>query len=188
MVKTGYENMDVNIYSNAAAKYLPAKIKYLFIAESPPAFYNLLPEKYFYFEKINGDGLFYTLIKAIYDKDIVKGIDAKTKYLSKLKKDGIFLIDTVEYPINKTIIDNKINNNQREEIIKNNKPVFENRIKSFISEGHIDSDTKCILIKETVYNQYKNYNLLYVMNSSVIIFPRYIKDRDVISGIQQLIE
>ncbi|GAH43980.1 unnamed protein product [marine sediment metagenome] len=103
MYKTGFENMDTSIYWNAAKKYLPTCIKYLFIAESPPAFMGDKPDRYFYFQEIPGaDSLFYTIVKAIYNKDFVKNVHLRTDFLKCLKKDGFFLLDAVEYPINKT--------------------------------------------------------------------------------------
>ncbi len=63
----GFENIDTNIYKVYQKKYLPAKIKYLFVAESPPAFKGHTPTAYFYFDNIpKADLLFYTLMKALY--------------------------------------------------------------------------------------------------------------------------
>lgn len=182
-----FQNIDTNIYKLFREKYLPVKINYLFVAESPPAFKGQAPIAYFYFDEVpKADSLFYTIIKAVYDLDFDKYLHNRVDTLSRLKKDGYYLIDAVEYPINKSKSWIDIPNVDREKIITDNKKHFESHVNQLIKGGHIDNNTKTILIKETVYNNYRDHSSLNVINDKHIGFPKYIKDRQTIEAIRQL--
>ena len=182
-----FSDFDTSIYWNAAKKFLPEKIKILIVAESPPAFNNDYPTSYFYFSECpKADLLFYTIIKAIYNIDFQKGIDDRIKVLEQFKNDGYFLIDSVDYPINKDRNGNKISNKLREKIINNNKREFLNRIKYFQDCGIINKQTKIMLIKATVFHQLKD-SFNNIMNKTPIRFPNYVKDRVVIQDIRELL-
>jgi len=186
---SGFQNMNTSIYKTHREKYLPEKIKWLFVAESPPAFKGEIPQAYFYFPEIpKADSLFYTIIKAIYKIDFEKHVHNRTEILTQFCKDGYYLIDSVDYPINKDRQFNDINNNLREFIIGKNIEAFDNHIASLIQFGNINEMTKTILIKETVYNQHFNNPLLKVANDTFIGFPQYIKDRKMIKSISEIIE
>jgi hypothetical protein len=188
-MNTSFRNIETKIYKQHQHNYLPTKIKYLFVAESPPAFEGESPKAYFYFPEVpKADILFYTLIKAIYDLDFIKYVDSRTEILKRFQSDGYYLVDAVPYPINKTKVWEDVPNSKRQEIILANKNLFEASIKELISSNKIDSTTQTILIKETVYNVYFESKLLRVINDDVIKFPRYIKDRSTIEKIQKLIK
>jgi len=95
-------------YEKCAEKYLPDKIKYLLIAESPP--YNLTKEgkiRYFYCKTATeGDALLINTIKSIYSVEKYRG-SYKEACLKQIQSDGFFLIDAVEYPINQFNKDKK---------------------------------------------------------------------------------
>ncbi len=186
---TGFENMDISIFKNASSEYLPKVIKYLLIAESPPAFSNSKPEKYFYFSDFPGaDLLFYSVIKAIYDHDFVKGIDDRKTHLRKFAEDGYFLIDSVDYPINKTRAGNDVSNSVRERIILSNKFRFMKKLKRLANEGVINLDTHVILIKETVYNVYSGCSFLSVINEKPLHFPSYVKDKRFANDLRSILK
>lgn len=184
---SGFQNMDTSVYKTHREKYLPAKIRYLFIAESPPAFKGDQPIAYFYFPEIpKADSLFYTIVKAIYNIDFEKHRDNRTKILDQFYKDGYYLIDSVEYPINKNRQFVDIDNSDREIIISNNSLRFNNHIQELTQKGHIDKATKTILIKETVYNQYYQTPNLNTANKGFIGFPQYVKDRNMIKAVREI--
>jgi len=177
----------MNLYRKASEKYRPEKIKVLFIAESPPFFESEDKRSYFYFENNPGkDMLFATLMKACYGIDYTKNKGNKIKLLKRLMDDGIFLIDSVKYPINRDERQ-ETSNKKREEIIQNEIPNLLNELNKL----HIGSETKIILIKETVFNslysmlKQRGYN---VLNKDKIGFPRYHKDKDVVKEIRNLLE
>jgi len=180
--------MDTTIYKQNRGKYLPKKIKYLFIAESPPAFKGEKPTSFFYFDNVpKADLLFYTLIKAVYNLDFRKSTNNRIQVLQQLQNDSFFLLDAVDYPINKNEDWSNITNKERESIIMQNIDNFEKAISELINSGNICNNTKTILIKETVYNCYKNHKSLNVINKDYISFPRYVKDINVIKCLKQYI-
>lgn len=184
-----FKNIDTEVYRVSRLKYLPTKIKYLFIAESPPAFRGESPIAYFYFDNVpKADSLFYTLVKAIYDLDFDKTKNDRREILSRLRDDGYYLIDTVDYPINKTRNWIHVADIERERIIMKNKMKFEAHLNSLIEQGHVDNLTKAILIKGTVFNVYSKHRKLKVLNHQIIGFPSYIKDKRVIESIRPLLE
>ena len=82
--------VNIDIYRNAARKYLPNEIRFLIIAESPPWFRD--PEKmaYFYFEKCPDNEMFFaTLIKGILGTNYSKLETRKRKLLLELRDYGI---------------------------------------------------------------------------------------------------
>ena len=186
---SGFQNMDTTVYKTHREKYLPERIRYLFIAESPPAFKGHKPTAYFYFPSVpKADSLFYTIVKAIYNIDFEKHKDDRTKLLTQFCKDGYYLIDSVEYPINKNTKFVDIDNSVREIIIRNNSVRFNSHIRGLIQKGHIDKTTKTILIKETVYNQYSQTANLSIVNKGYIGFPQYVKDRNTIELIREILK
>ncbi|MEM2102127.1 MAG: hypothetical protein QXM22_01270 [Candidatus Bathyarchaeia archaeon] len=79
--------------------YKPSKIKFLLVAESPPAF-----EGYFYLDSATGrDYLFKETMKAIglfpEDKRMQRGFD-KRPLLKEFQRRGFFLIDVSYKPVN----------------------------------------------------------------------------------------
>jgi hypothetical protein len=183
-----FKYVDTNIYKKYREKYLPPMIRHLFIAESPPAFRGMTPEAYFYFHFVpKADTLFYTLIKAIYNLDFEKHSHTRTDILSRFANDGYYLIDAVEYPINKNSSWHNVSNVERQRIIKTNQPIFDAHLHTLIAKGSLAASTKSILIKETVFKSYHNHALLNVQNRISIGFPQYIKDRKMIELIRELL-
>lgn len=170
---------DINTYKDAADKFLPDKIKVLFIAESPPA-----NGSFFYFKLSKQEILLATVTTAVLGDG--KGYtrnDSKIEFLKTLKDKGYFLIDAVDYPINTT------DNRNRELIIQKEVDNLIDRLKEL--ENKIDGYTKIILIKKSVFNilnntlKQKGYNIL---NKAKIDFPKYYNNRDTIKEIRNLLE
>lgn len=146
---------DIEIYKKAASYYCPEKINYLFILESPsyPTNETLLfffltstPSKY--------DTLFKLFIRALYDMKYGK-TDDKDKLLNKFKNDGYFLIDAVEYPINKDINGNDLKDDEsiRKIEIRKNKQNLLDRLNELKDKNIITENTKVILIKKYVFEE-----------------------------------
>lgn len=160
-------------YDDAAEKYkpeLPNKIKYLFIAESPPHKLTKAGDvRYFYKEKISDkDSLLKYTVEGIFSKKY----DASKKgfWLTKLKKKGYFLIDAVEYPINQFENDSE----KRDRHVKINFNNLIERIEKLKEDGIFDKNTKIILIKKNIYEilgddlKEKGFN---VLNEKLLPFP-----------------
>ena len=172
---------NINKYKEAAEKFLPEKIKVLFIAESPPA-----NGAFFFFKFSKQEILLTTITTAIlgdgkgYSRD-----DPKIEFLNILQERGYFLIDAVEYPINTT------RDRNRELIIKQETDNLIDRLKDLERQNKIDGNTKIILIKKSVFNVLNNslkqigYNIL---NKVKIDFPKYYNDRDTIREVRNLLE
>jgi hypothetical protein len=177
-----FENMDTSIYCLAAQPYCPDYVSYLFVAESPPAFEDLLPDKFFYFLNTHGaELLFSTIIKAVFDIDYNRNPQRKHELLLQFRDAGYFLTDSVSYPIN------NIPTGQRLSIIQKNIPALQLRIQLLTEQGKINEETKTILIKETVYNALHNVGFLNVINTETVHFPRYVRDVRTIEQIRALI-
>lgn len=91
----------MNDYLIKRNKYLPKEIKAIFILESPPYHQDcdLCPEDRPYFYNENGnlnETLFSAFMEAINYKP-----ENKIEGLDKFQKIGLFLMDAVDYPINK---------------------------------------------------------------------------------------
>ncbi len=174
-------------------KYKPEEIKVLFIAESPPAVKEGGKMSYFYLEDNPGsEVLFATLVEALYyekyrkDKKNKEELSNKKKeLLNKLKKDGYFLIDAVECPINKDEKGKGIPDKKREKIIKDKISELLKELERLISH-----ETKIILIKNSVFNvlhsvlKEEGYN---VLNETKIAFPVY-NCQDVVNEIRRLLK
>lgn len=175
---SGFQNMDTSVYKIPREGYLPPKIKYLIVAESPPAFIGEKPKAYFYFPDVpKADSLFYSLVNALLDFKFEKYIHNRIQVLNKFKENGFYLVDIVDYPINKDRSNIDIDNFTRNLLIRKNRKQFENHLKTLIDRGHMDNDTKALLIKETVYSEYSKHPLLNVINKNYIGFPSYVNDR-----------
>jgi hypothetical protein len=182
-----YSKMDTSIYWNSAKKYIPLKINILFIGESPPAFKNDHPVAYFYFADCpKADSLFYSITKAIFNIDFNKKKDNRELILRNFANNNYFLIDAVEYPINKDLSWRNVSNKEREKIINSEQHNFFKKLECLKCLEFVDKTTKVILVKETVYNSYKN-KIKNILNKDYIEFPKYIKDRDFIHEVRNLL-
>ena len=178
-------NIDLSMYRNQAEKYMPDKIKVLFIAESPPAPDKNGRRSYIYFDTAKQEILLTTLTTAVFgDGNCFTKNDIKSDFLNRLKDEGYFLIDTVEYPIN------SIKGKNREPIIREESEKLLVRLNELKHRNKIDSSTKIILIKVSVFNalhrllKEHGYNIL---NSKKIDFPKYYNDRDVVNEIRRVL-
>jgi hypothetical protein len=86
-------------YKEARLKYKPDKIKFLLVAESPP----MNPESYFYFENMTkNDGFYLEIINTLYCRERLAPKflrENKQLFLNCFKRDGFYLIDACEKPI-----------------------------------------------------------------------------------------
>lgn len=172
-------------YKKYSKKFLPKKINVLFLTESPP-----FPKKdiksYFYFSEYlpQRDLLFQLIIKVIYDYNFRQG-DNKIKYLNMLKKDGYYLVDSVNYPIDLDKNGNKVNDVEKNNVIEEGKRKF---IKG-LEKMEVSKNTKIILIKENIYRLYNNFlseKGFCVINEDKINFPFWY-DYDFINEIRYLL-
>lgn len=176
-------------YESASRKYLPKKIKILFVAESPPHYEDEDSAQYFYFEKvIKAELLFYTLIKAIYDVEFKKSNHSKTEYLKKLKTDEFYLMDTVSYPINKDIDGEKTSDKRREKEIRKNVENFKQSYNTLKNHGHITEKTRLILIKKTVFNELYDFFKVQTLNNTYIPFPGHVYDNTTVKRIKEVLK
>jgi hypothetical protein len=78
----------------AAAKYKPAHIRLLLVAEAPPC----TLDRYFYFEDVQQhDSLFRYVYRGLFDE--APSREGKAECLAKMREAGVFLIDVSEEPI-----------------------------------------------------------------------------------------
>jgi len=150
-------------YEKEAMKYKPDKIKYLFIAESPPKQNEGDELRYFYFEKVAiRDSLLRSIVEVIFSKDYKN--KEKRFWLNKLKEEGFFLIDAVEYPIN-----HLPEGKGRNDHLIQNFPDLIQKIKNLV-----EKDTKIILIKKNIFlllfEKIKSYGFN-VINTEMLDFP-----------------
>lgn len=110
----------ISVFVQARKKYLPDKVKLLFITEAPPT-----PDRqrYFYFEQVKqGDSLFLEMIKVLFPEEVaafetVKALRAeKVHFLERFQSMGFHLIHAADTPLPDTTA------TQRRNIYKNNLP------------------------------------------------------------------
>ena len=156
---------------NLAKPYLPTKIKFLLIAESPPK----NQRNYFYYiEKDQGNYCFFqNVMLAASDIKYRGDIEEKKKLLSQICEKGCFLIDAKETPIEE---------NAKREILKARTRLF-NRLIEFNGKGKINSDTKIVLIKNLVCELLKkpleeDNNIIFDKSTGVqcVPYPRFFTD------------
>jgi hypothetical protein len=87
-------------YEELRERYRPTRLRYLLIAESPPD-PGEGERRFFYSPTLTIDNLYRSVAEAIYgERDDVDTRD-KPAVLERLREDGFWLIDAVEYPVNK---------------------------------------------------------------------------------------
>lgn len=161
--------MVVNEYDRNRQKYLPPKVRILFIAEAPPEDRS----RFFYFENVKShDALFINLVRILYPEyqsehgSTVNDIRAnKPMILETLKADGYFLIDALSEPISL-----KLSSKERERLITSRKRTILEAIKKLKPEVGV------ILIKSTVNNGLRAYLVeqgVNVLNGNSVPFPSY---------------
>lgn len=136
-----YGTVDRSNYEAARLKYLPERIRYLLLAESPPRDLT----RFFYFENVwKGDYLFLETMKVLYPS---RGLGAKlirskkAQFLRQFKGDGFFLIDAVELPLG------KISGSQKVERIREAAPSLLGRLRELLA-GH---NPEVVLISVPIY-------------------------------------
>ncbi len=183
--------MDTSIYWDQANKYLPDKIDILFIAESPPAFRNPDKMSYIYFENNRGsDILFATIMKALFNVNYRKDPEWKKGLLERFKREKrCFLVDGVQYPINRDTKWQKVPARMRVKQVRKNEKVLLKLLGYLEKKRHIDDNTRVILIKETVFNAlyYRLSNKYDVLNEGPVGFPRWHRDPIVVIKIQNIL-
>lgn len=162
-----------NPYKEFAQKFLPYKIRYLLIGESPPYTPPNEELRYFYnYKNIkNGQILLSSVCYSFLDRKFYNKINDKKEFLIMLMGKGIFLIDATYEPVNH--IKNK---KVRLAEIVNSYPQLTKTIKDL----HLKQDAKVLLIHKNVIKvigeklrqdfktwRYKFYD---------IGFPRYYND------------
>ena len=160
--------MDLEYFKTQSEKYLPKKIKYLLIAESPP---NDI-RNFFYYDgqEPKNQMFFQNIMKAIYSEHCANDYICRKKLLNKYKEDSFFLIDAVDnYEIKDFILDDF--------------PKLVERLIDFNKKNLIDSKTKIILIKKLVCELLKepienNEDIIFDKSKGVgeVGFPRFFSD------------
>lgn len=157
----------MNKIEKARQKYKPESIRYLFIAETPPKSDS---ERFFYFEDVdNQDSLFLETMKILYPQ-YTDGVDTKeirkTKkvFLEKFKRDGYYLIDSLNSPF-----EEKFNPSRKVRLLREGQKDLLSRIKLLLNR-----ETEVILISATVHKanyEFLRSNGIPVINEELIDFP-----------------
>jgi len=209
-----FGNIATTQYRETAERFLPDKIKVLFIFESPPYPPPVDPItkkenfnwSYFYrFETKGSNNLRREVCTAIFDKKVID----HEHFLSEFCKEGYFLIDSVNYPINKIIEENKhmvklnskgdVNNKKREKIIYSEASNLIKTIKYWVDKSSSNlSGIKMLLVKVSVFNglmmcnnpfkqkvEERKYN---VLNKDTIPFPMVPNNIKFIAEVRKLLE
>jgi hypothetical protein len=141
IVHTEIEKAEAKVKRETASlKYKPNPIKFLLVAEAPP----LDLTRYFYFEDMTvRDGFYLETMNALYgtsrfDPKFLR--KNKENYLNCFKRDGFYLIDACEDPMES---DGKSN---KEKEITEHLPNLKRKL-----SGLICSETTIVLILATVY-------------------------------------
>lgn len=158
MVNTKQPSFDA-----ARSRFRPQRVRWLFIAEAPPASVN--GDRFFYFERvIQGDSLFLSLMRILYPHDYgprdAKAIRAdKGEALIRFMKDGCFLQDASADPIL----------GDRKNALRQALPSLLERLEPLRADA-----PRVILISRTVFDicrdplEHGNWN---VLNKEMIPFP-----------------
>jgi hypothetical protein len=162
----------------------------LFIAESPPAFCPGSEPSYFFFEENpGGDLLFATIVEAALPiKKYQKRSCNKRELLRYFQENGFWLIDAVEYPINK-INGERTSSSIRKEHIEKGRAELLARVASLNAKNG-GTDIAIVLIKNLVYEclleplRQAGYC---VPQDGPIGFPRWHGDPNTIRGIKSAI-
>jgi hypothetical protein len=172
-------------YREAALRYRPARIRVLFIAESPPFTQPGRKPSYFFFEDSPSNLLFATILYAMTGESYTKATGPKAPLLQRLRDEGYWLIDAVEHPINDVPPKN------RPEIVRKGLPDLLERLAEMRSEGVLDDSTGLAIIKNDVWatiaptlveNRYRVLN-----RDAAIGFPGYHRDRRTVAAIRKAV-
>jgi hypothetical protein len=135
-------------YDLVRQKYRPKHIKFLLIAESPPARPEVQSSRQFYYtDRIRKDDrLFTNTIRALYPQTVdspeIELEKAKESWLDRFQKDGFYMIEALE-----TSQEHEVTKPQRQEKIAEALPDLIERV-----DALTEPDTKLILIKSNVFD------------------------------------
>lgn len=218
IVKKNYQEIFSSIntaqYKEAAERFLPDIIKVLFIFESPPFPPPIHPTKkeinpnwsYFYrFETKGSNNLRREMCMAIFNKKIAN----HKEFLYEFCKEGYFLVDSVNYPINKIIEESKhlvklnskedVDNKEREKIIYSETSSLIRTIEYWIEKSNSDiSEMGMLLVKVSVFNGLMIYDNPFkqkvddgeynVLNTGTIPFPMVPNNKKFIADVREILK
>ncbi len=161
-----FGKIDTSFYKEAAGRFLPSKIKSLFIFESPPFPPPVHPItkkinsdwSYFYrYETDGSDSLRRIICSTLFNERMKSAKD----FLERFCTQGYFLIDAVNYPINDIISEHKdlvklskgkVHSDERENIVFYEAGELVNTINNWVVESESNLlDIKMIIIKAPVF-------------------------------------
>lgn len=163
-----FGNIDTVPYMKVAERFLPDKIKVLFIFESPPFPPTVNPVtgvknpewSYFYRYQSTGSNFLRNKVSiALFNEKM----DIAKVFLEKFYKSGYFLIDAVNYPINKITEDKgfinltskgEVGPKERQNIVYLEAQELVDNIKYWIDKSEFTdiNEVKILIIKVTVFN------------------------------------
>lgn len=209
-----FGNINIEPYKEAAARFLPDKIKVIFIFESPPFPPPIHPItgvknpdwSYFYRFKTKGsNNLRREVCSAVFNKKMEDHED----FLYKFCAEGYFLIDSVNYPINKIIEENKhqvkltrkgdVDNKEREKVIYSEANNLIRTIEYWVKKSSSKTNgIKMLLVKVSVFNGLMIYNNNFkqkvvdqkynVLNTETIPFPMVPNNKKFITDVRKLLK
>ncbi len=156
-----------SIFAQARKKYLPGKVKLLFITEAPPT-----PDRhrYFFFEQVRqGDSLFLELMKVLFTEEVasfdtIKALRAEKVYFpERFQSAGFHLIHASDMPLPDTTA------TERRNTYKQNLPVLMKQIDALGGKS-----VPVILISAIVHEacfEGLTASGYQVMNETMIEFP-----------------
>ena len=169
-----FGNIDSAPYRNAAERFLPDEIKVLFIFESPPFPPPIDPVtgvknpewSYFYRYESRGSNFLRNKVSiALFNEKM----DIAKVFLERFCKSGYFLIDAVNYPINK-ITENKglikltskgeVDSKERQKIVYSEAQGLVDTINYWVEKSRSTdiNEVKILVIKVPVFNGLMLYN------------------------------
>lgn len=163
-------------YDDIRARYRPARIKFLLIAESPPPSAGTQSSRHFYRSaKIRRDDrLFVNTIKALYP-EAANMTEAelesdKEKWLRRFQQDGWYMIEALT-----TSQEHEVTKQQRQQLIQDQLPQLIERVKALA-----DPDTNIILIKSNVFDvaaEPLRQAGFHVLNTELLDYPGHYNQR-----------
>lgn len=169
-----FGNIDTVSYIKAAERFLPDKIKVLFIFESPPFPPPVNPvtgvknPEWSYFYRYQSTGSNFSRNKVSITLFNEK-MDISKVFLEKFCKSGYFLIDAVNYPISKITEDKglikltskgKVDSKERQKIVYSESQKLVDSVKYWIDKSELTeiNEVKILVIKVPVFNGLMLYN------------------------------
>ena len=132
-----YDDLQCKAREAARLKYKPENIRWLLIAEAPPA----AIDRFFYFEDVKkGDSLYLETMRALFGNEHVSTLRSrKAEHLQHFKDQGFLLIDAVDRPI--------LPGEDNGAVVWNNRQNLIQKMDTLIEKG-----TPVVLIKATVWD------------------------------------